>query len=112
VLSVVDVYTRECLAPKVDSDFASRRVTRVLDEIITSSGRPLAIRSNNSSELTSRHFLAWTLEWKIELGHIQPGKPTQNARVESGRLREQACRSRVWPRSDNPEKSASFLATY
>ena len=45
-------------------------------------------------EMTSRHFLAWCLEKKIELVHIQPGKPTQNGRVESfnGRLREELLR--------------------
>jgi transposase InsO family protein len=53
-------------------------------------GRPQAIRCDNGPELTSRHFL----EWKIELRHIQPGKPTQNAHVESfhGRLREECLR--------------------
>jgi putative transposase len=91
VLTVVDAYTRECLALEVDTSFASRRVTRVLDSIIAERGRPLAIRCDNGPELTSRHFLAWSLEQKIELLHIQPGKPTQNARVESfnGRLREE-----------------------
>jgi transposase InsO family protein len=46
---------------------------------------------HNGPELTSRHFLAWCVERQIELIHIQPGKPTQNARVESfhGRLREE-----------------------
>jgi len=47
VVSVVDVYTRECLALEVDTGFASRRVTRVLDEIITRRGRPQAIRCGN-----------------------------------------------------------------
>ncbi len=90
VLSVVDAYTRECPAQEVDTGFASRRVTRVLDAIIASRGKPVAIRCDNGPELTTRHFLACGLEWKIELRHIQPGKPTQNARVESfhGRLRE------------------------
>lgn len=94
VLSVVDAFTRECLALDVDTGFASRRVTRVLDEIIAGRGRPLAIRCDNGPELTSRHFLAWGLESKIELRHIQPGKPTQNAHVESfhGRLREECLR--------------------
>jgi putative transposase len=94
VLSVVDVYTRECLALEVDTGFASRRVTRVLDEIIATRGRPQAIRCDNGPELTSRHFLAWALDGKIELRHIQPGKPTQNAHVESfhGRLREECLR--------------------
>ena len=94
VLSVVDAFTRECLALEVDTGFASRRVTRVLDEIIAARGLPQAIRCDNGPELSSRHFLAWALEWKIELRHIQPGKPTQNAHVESfhGRLREECLR--------------------
>jgi putative transposase len=83
VLSVVDAYTRECLALEVDTSFASRRVTHALDEIIQQRGEPRSIRCDNGPELTSRHFLAWCIERKIELVHIQPGKPTQNAHVES-----------------------------
>ena len=97
VLSVVDAYTRECLALEVDTSFASRRVTRVLEAIVAERGQPLAIRCDNGPELTSRHFLAWCIERQIELVHIQPGKPTQNARVESfhGRLREE-CLAVSW----------------
>ena len=97
VLSVVDAYTRECLALEVDTSFASRRVTRVLDAIIAKRGLPQAIRCDNGPELTSRHFLAWCVERQIELLHIQPGKPTQNARVESfhGRLRDE-CLTVSW----------------
>ncbi len=54
----------------------------MLDGIIKQRGRPLAIRSDNGSELTSRHFLAWSIENKVDLIHIQPGKPVQNAYVE------------------------------
>ena len=94
VLSVVDAYTRECLALEVDTSFASRRVTRVLEEIMVQRGKPQTIRCDNGPELTSRHFLAWCLEQQIELVHIQPGKPTQNGRCESfnGRLREECLR--------------------
>lgn len=94
VLSIVDGYTRECLALEVDTSFASRRVTRVLDEIIHKRGLPQSIRCDNGPELTSRHFLAWCLERKIELVHIQPGRPMQNGRCESfnGRLREECLR--------------------
>ena len=97
VLSVVDAYTRECLALEVDTSFASRRVTRVLEAIIAERGRPLAIRCDNGPELTSRHFLAWCVEGQIELIHIQPGKPQQNGRIESfnGRLREE-CLNLSW----------------
>jgi putative transposase len=69
-------------------------VTRELDEIIARRGRPLSIRCDNGPQLTSRSFLAWVLEWKIDLRHIQPGKPIQNAHVESfhGGLREECLR--------------------
>ena len=100
VLSVVDTYTRECLALEVDTGFASRRVTRVLDEVIMQRGQPMAIRCDNGPELASRHFLAWAVEWKIELRHIQAGKPTQNPYVayctsldDCGKNRFEAARS-------------------
>jgi putative transposase len=72
-------------------------VTRVLDGIVAERGQPLAIRCDNGPELTSRHFLAWCVERQIELVHIQPGKPTQNAHAESfhGRLREE-CLTVSW----------------
>ena len=51
----------------------------------------------NGPELTSRHFLAWCLERKIELVHIEPGRPMQNAHVESfhGKLRDE-CLNASW----------------
>jgi putative transposase len=94
VLSVADAYTRECLGLEVDTSFASRRVTRVLDQIIAQRGVPATIRCDNGPELTSRHFLAWAIERQIELVHIQPGRPVQNGRLESfnGKLREECLR--------------------
>lgn len=94
VLSVVDAYTRECLALEVDTSLPSRRVTRVLEQIISERGEPQSIRCDNGPELTSRYFLAWCIERKIELIHIQPGKPMQNGRVESfnGKLRDECLR--------------------
>lgn len=63
--------------------------------MIAERGVPQAIRSDNGPEFTSRHFLAWCAERKIELVHIEPGKPVQNAHVESfhGKLRDEC---RVW----------------
>jgi putative transposase len=93
VLSVVDAYTRECLALEVDTSFASRRVTRVLEAIMAERGQPGSIRCDNGPEFTSRHFLAWGVERKIEVVHIQPGKPTERAggefpRAVTGRMFE------------------------
>ena len=73
------------------------RVITFVTQLLDLHGRPQAIRCDNGPELTSRHFLAWCIEKKIELVHIQPGKPTQNAHVESfhGRLREE-CLTLSW----------------
>jgi putative transposase len=97
VFSVVDECTRECLTLEVDTSFASRRVTRALEMILTEREKPLVIRCDNGPEFTSRHFLAWCIERQIELVHIQPGKPQQNGYVESfnGKLRDE-CLNVSW----------------
>jgi putative transposase len=124
VLSVVDACTRECLGLEVDTSFASRRVTRVLEGIISERGVPQVIRCDNGPELTSRHFLAWCIERKIELVHIQPGRPMQNGRVESfhGTLRDECLRVswfenlfearrkiKIWQTDYNQERPHSSL---
>jgi putative transposase len=97
VLSVVDTFTRECLALETDTSFSSQRVTRVLEQVIARRGTPKALRMDNGPELTSRHFLAWCIERKITMHHIQPGKPMQNGYVESfnGRFRDE-CLNANW----------------
>lgn len=100
VLSIVDNFTRECLALEVDTCFASQRVTRVLDGLIAQRGAPKALRMDNGPELTSRHFLAWCVERKIATNYIQPGRPMQNGHVESfnGRFRDE-CLNASWFRN-------------
>jgi putative transposase len=100
VLSIVDNFTRECLALETDTSFASQRVTRVLDDVIGQRGAPKALRLDNGPELTSRHFLAWCIERKIAMNHIQPGKPMQNGHIESfnGRFRDE-CLNANWFRN-------------
>ena len=91
LLNIADAYTRECVALEVDTSFASRRVTGVLERVIAERGAPQRIRCDNGPELTSRHFLAWCVGQRIDLLHIQPGKPMQNGRLESlnGKLRDE-----------------------
>jgi len=109
VLSVLDAYTRECLALEVDTSFASRRVTRVLERLVAERGRPESLRCDNGPELTSRHFLAWCVERKIQLVHIEPGRPMQNGRVESfqGKLRDEclnvSCFRNLWEAREKVE---------
>ncbi len=79
---------------EADASFASRQVTRALEAIIVERGAPQVIRCDDGPELTSRHFLAWCIERKIELAHIQPGRPMQNGQVESfhGKLGDECLR--------------------
>ncbi len=57
IFSVVDAYTRECLALEVDTSFPSRRMTRVLENLMAIHGRPAGLRSDNGPEMCSRHYL-------------------------------------------------------
>ena len=78
ILAIVDAFTRECLTLEVDRSLSSQRFTRALEQAIEQRGVPESIRCDNGPELTSRHFLAWCEERKIQLIHIQPGRPMQN----------------------------------
>ena len=100
ILSVVDAYTRECLALEADSSLGSGRVTRALDQLIGQYGRPEAVRSDNGPEFCSRRMLGWAEDRKVHLIHIQPGRPMQNGHVESfhGRLRDK-CLNANWFRT-------------
>ena len=102
ILSVVDAFTRECLALEADTSLGSGRVTRVLDRLIEERGQPESVRSDNGPEFTSRRMLGWAEERKISLVHIQPGRPMQNGHVESfhGRLRDE-CLNVSWFRTLN-----------
>jgi putative transposase len=102
ILSVVDAFTRECLALEADTSLGSGRVTRVLDRLIDERGLPEGVRSDNGPEFTSRRMLGWAEERKTTLIHIQPGRPMQNGHVESfhGRLRDE-CLNANWFRTLN-----------
>jgi putative transposase len=102
ILSVVDAYTRECLALEADTSLSSGRVIRVLERLIAERGTPESLRSDNGPEFTSRRMIGWVEEHKITLVHIQPGKPMQNGHVESfhGRLRDE-CLNAHWFRTLN-----------
>ncbi len=115
VLSVVDAFTRECLALETDTSMPSRRVTRVLQRIVEQRGAPQFLRSDNGPEVCSRHYLAWCTERSINTIHIQPGKPTQNGHIESfhGRLRDECLNaSWFWNLWDARRKIADWRVEY
>ena len=91
VLVIVDDFTRECLALVADTSLSSHRVARELDAIIQRRGKPLMVVSDNGTELTSHAVLRWQQDTGVEWHYIAPGKPVQNAFVESlnGRFRDE-----------------------
>jgi putative transposase len=91
VLNIVDDVTRECLAAIPDISISGKRVVRELAELIAVRGKPDMIVSDNGTELTSNAVLQWCTEAKVEWHYTTPGKPTENAFVESfnGRMRDE-----------------------
>ena len=91
ILAIVDDFTRECLALVADTSLSGLRVGRELDAIIAERGKPAACVSDNGTELTSTAILRWSRDSGIEWHYIAPGKPQQNAFIESfnGRLRDE-----------------------
>ena len=98
VLVVVDDFTRECLALVVDTSISGRRVARELDAIIATRKRPAMIVSDNGTELTSHAILRWQEKHGAQWHYIAPGKPQQNAFVESlnGRFRDECLNEHVF----------------
>jgi putative transposase len=97
MLTIVDDCTRECPAIEVDTALGGLRVRRVLDRIASERGLPEAIVVDNGPEFRGRALAAWSEERRVRLEFIQPGKPVQNAYVESfnGRLRDE-CLNANW----------------
>ena len=91
ILAIVDDFTRECLVLVPDTSLPGLRVVREFDTVIAIRGRPAMIVSDNGTEFTSIAMLRWSQEHQVEWHYIAPGKPTQNAFVESfnGRLRDE-----------------------
>ena len=82
---------------EADTSLGGERVARVLDRVAATRGCPKALLSDNGPEFTSRVMEAWALDHKVGQEFIEPGKPVQNAFIESfnGRLRDE-CLNRSW----------------
>jgi putative transposase len=123
-LVVVDDYTRENLAVEVDTSLSGLRVQRVLEAVVVERGRPGGIVVDNGPEFRSRVMQAWSEQRHVSLQFIEPGRPMQNAFVESfnGRLRDECLNSnwflnlrdarrkiRAWVRDYNEQRPHSSL---
>lgn len=103
ILTVIDDFTKENVLLVSDTSISGLRVTRELDQAIAERGQPKTIVSpsralllpcramDNGTEFTSMAILKWVQDNGIDWHYIQPGKPTQNAFIESfnGRLRDE-----------------------
>ena len=97
IFTVVDDCTRESLEIAVNTSFPGTRVVEILERLAAARGYPLRVVCDNGPEFVSRALAVWAAEHGVELVHIQPGKPNQNAFIESsnGRLRDE-CLNQHW----------------
>lgn len=81
-LNILDDFNREALWIEIDHSLPAERVVRVLENLLLWRSAPKQIRMDNGPELISQRLANWANEKHIELIHIQPGKPAQNAYIE------------------------------
>lgn len=115
VLTIVDNFTRESLGLYAAQNIKGDDVVRVLDGIIANRGKPSRIQVDNGSEFTSRSMDLWAYLNKVKLDFSRPGKPTDNAFIESfnGKFRAE-CLNENWFLSlaDARDKIASWRDEY
>ncbi len=91
ILTVIDEYTRECLALRAERSMRSEEVLEVLDDLFIRRGVPEHIRSDNGPEMTAAVVRSWLDTLEVKPLYIEPGSPWENGYVESfhGRLRDE-----------------------
>ena len=96
-LNIVDDYTKECLAIEVDTSLPGRRVAAVMERLLETRGLPQSVTVDNGPEFTGKVFDEWAYRHRLTLRFIDPGKPQQNAYIESfnGKFRDE-CLNEHW----------------
>lgn len=105
VLNVIDDFNRELIGQLTAFSISGNQVARFLDQLCEARKSPKQIVCDNGTEFTSKSMFFWSAEKNIRLAFIQPGKPTQNAFVESfnGKFRNE-CLNQHWFRSIDEAK--------
>jgi len=90
-LTLIDTWNREAIWIEVDHSLSGQRVARVLEWLRQTNRRPAVIQVDNGPEFTSRALDNWANQHQVRLQFIRPGKPVDNAHIESfnGRFREE-----------------------
>jgi putative transposase len=97
VLTMLDTCTRECLALEAAGTFRGRDVAAVLTRLAVERGLPDRITCDNGTEFTSKVLDHWAYQNRVRLDFTRPGKPTDNAHIESFNARvRQECLSQHW----------------
>lgn len=115
LLTIVDNFSRECLAIDVAPGFKGTDVAQALTRIVTERGRPHWIRCDNGPEFISKALDQWAYGNKIQLDFSRPGKPTDNAFIESfnGRVRQELLNASWFESLDQArEMCAAWKAEY
>lgn len=96
-LTIVDDCTRECLAIEVDTSITGLRVQGVLDRLADTRGLPQSITVDNGPEFDGQVLDKWAYRSGVRLSFIRPGKPNENAYIESfnGKFRDE-CLNEHW----------------
>lgn len=91
ILTLIDQFTRECPILRADHSMTSKKVIECLEYLKQTRGLPKAITVDNGSEFFSRVMDSWAYKNKVQLDFIRPGKPVDNAFIESfnGKLRDE-----------------------
>jgi putative transposase len=97
ILAIVDDATHEPVCLRPERAISGTMVTRILDELALTRGLPKVIRTDNGKEFCGRAMLTWAHRHGVTLRLIEPGKPNQNAFIESfnGRFRDE-CLNEYW----------------
>jgi putative transposase len=97
ILGIVDDGTTECVAAHPEHAMGGDHLVRILDRICQVRGYPKVIRTDNAKEFTGRAMLSWAHKRRVKLRLIEPGKPNQNAYIESfnSRFRDE-CLNEHW----------------
>jgi putative transposase len=116
VLSVIDQFTRECIALEADRSMSGHKVVAALDRVIEQSRpAPESITTDNGSEFAGKALDAWALQHAVKLAFIRPGKPVENGFVESfhGRLRDECLNAELFfTLADAQQKFAAWRDDY
>lgn len=110
ILAVIDDCTRECLCLVADTSLSGARVARELSALIRVYGKPGGIVSDNGTEFTSRAILKWANENEVPWHYIDPGKPQQNAFIESfnGSLRDELLNEEIFDSLDDARRKLAL----